>query len=511
MNDATLNRLRFRRQFIFGPRAVRLDGEWQTHRVGADWVLTVQRDLPVLRGQTADGAELLLLGFLIDPEAPELNDQQLLERLCRGQGGWEELLRATVNLSGRWALIHIAGGRVRVVNDATGLRTVYYAVTGQEPWCFSQPGLYRHVQALEYAPEAVEFINSKECQKDFEASWPGASSPYAEVSHLLPNHYLDLMAHRVTRFWPTEPLKPLEVEPAVKLASHLLQHSFQAIARRGPFSLALTAGWDSRTLFAASRAVVKQAWVNTAIYGELHAESHDLRISAALCELAGVPHHVLRCPMVLTEPFQSVFLQNNDPAHFVWGRICQGMLEGYPADMMAVRGNVSETARCFYYKDGKYPEGVTAADLPRLTKMPDSPFVRRHFDGWFADAQSVSALGYKVLDFLYWENRMATWLGASHIEYDVVHDTFSPFSNRRLLATLLATPVQARCKPDWALYRQWIGSMWPELMQFPFNPPDTQGARLSHKFNKARRQVRSLLGLYDGQVRLQARSRPTHP
>jgi hypothetical protein len=204
----------------------------------------------------------------------------------------------------------------------------------------------------------------------------------------------------------------------------------------------------------------------------------------------------------MSEPFKSIFMKNHDPAHPVWGRICQGLLAGYPDDALCVRGNVSEVARCHYYHNGVYPEMLRASDLPRVVKMPSSEFVQRHFDVWFAGAAPMVDLGYKTLDLLYWEQRIAKWLGISQTEYDIVHDTFSPYSNRKLLSTMLATPIAARAKPHCTLYRDLIQMMWPELLQFPFNPPTTQVAKLLHKARKAKRQISGLLGRRPNHVRL---------
>ena len=93
VNEDPLNRLRYRRQFVFGPRAVTLEGLWKTQRVGANWILTAQQDLPFLCAQTAQAVQLLLLGFIIDPEHPTLGDKALLERLAQC-ADWESVLRA---------------------------------------------------------------------------------------------------------------------------------------------------------------------------------------------------------------------------------------------------------------------------------------------------------------------------------------------------------------------------------------------------------------------------------
>ena len=232
-DPASLNRLKYRRQFAFGPRPLVLDGAWRTHQVGRDWFFTVHEDLPFYSGQNSGGAILVLLGFLIDADRPHLGDAELVQELTQ-YSDWDQVLRATANYSGRWAVFHIEPDRVRVVNDAAGLRSVFFLTEGHEPWCFSQPGLYRSIQPASYSDSAVEFIYSRQSQKDVEAWWPGSSSPFAEVEHLLPNHYLDLTARTTARFWPHESLEPLDPETAVSVSAGILQNSFAAMAARRP-------------------------------------------------------------------------------------------------------------------------------------------------------------------------------------------------------------------------------------------------------------------------------------
>ena len=501
-----LNRLRYRRQFIFGPKPVTIPGDWRVHQITGDWVLTIQRDLPLRQGKSADGAQILFLGFAIDPEAPELDDNQLFTRICQTEN-WDELLRATANLSGRWLIIHIAGRHVRLFNDATALRSVYYSMPGQEPWCFSQPGLYRFVKDVNYSPGALEFIQSKESQKDFEACFPAAGTAYAEVAHLLSNHYLDLETQRSVRFWPNQPRLSLELQPAVAESARILQESMRAIVKRGPTAFAITAGRDSRTLLAASRAVADKFWVYTAKYGELNLNSPDFRISAQICATAGLTQHVIRCPKYMAEPFRSVFLKNHDPSHPAWGSICQGFLDNFPADMMCVRGNVSEVARCVFYSGGIHPAHLDGSDLARKCKMPVIEVTRRHFEDWLADAApAAKEFGYNILDLFFLEHRMPNWLAVSQTEHDVVFETFSPYSNRRLISTMLGTPPSERIKPASKIYRELIQNMWPELLPFPFNPPDSRSDNFLHKVRKAQRQINGLFGRRPLNVRLRLSS-----
>ena len=196
-------------------------------------------------------------------------------------------------------------------------------------------------------------------------------------------------------------------------------------------------------------------------------------------------------------------MSNHDPAHRVFGRLCQGIGERFPADTLCVRGNVSEAARCVFYKTGVHPETLSGSDLARRCKMPDSDFTRRHFDAWLAEATPQAKLGFRLLDLFFCEHRMPNWLAVAQTQFDIIHDTFSPYSNRRLLLLMWATPPETRIKPRCLMYQELIRSMWPELLQFPFNPPDPRGAKLLHKVRKARGQVGTLFGWRPVQVRLE--------
>jgi hypothetical protein len=498
MDESAFQRLRNRRQFIFGPRPLKIKGDWDTHQVGA-WFLTIQRDLPFRRTPCGAGGELLLLGFMIDPSSPELSDEQILSRIAVA-GAWESLVQSTIDLSGRWILIHACGSCVRVLNDASGLRSVCYS--RDESWCFSQPGLFRFVRSIQYTREACRFIGSRECRKDFEAYFPVASSPYAEVSHLLPNHYLDLNNRKTTRFWPTAPLERLDLEAAVSTVCRILENSMRAITLRGPVGFAVTAGRDSRTIFAASKAVKNRLWPYTCLHGELTRQSPDIYIGSALCKVADVEYHNIRCPDRMSSGFRAIYMDNHDPAHPVWGRFSEGMLKAYPSEMISISGNLSETGRCYYYPNGVHPETVAHAHLARFAKQPTDDFVRQHHRDWLNDVETTAGLGVPVLDLFYWEDRMAKWLASAQNEFDIVRDSFTPFSNRRVISAMLGTCPTSRIKPDSLFYRRAIEMMWPELLALPFNPRDSWKARSLHKIRKAGRQLSAFVGCRPLSVRL---------
>ena len=94
--------------------------------------------------------------------------------------------------------------------------------------------------------------------KDFskeESAWVGTRTGYKNCFHLLPNHYLDVSRSEQIRFYPLNSLPRKETNEIIETASLILQRIMNAINNRYKVTFALTAGWDSRVLLAASKDV----------------------------------------------------------------------------------------------------------------------------------------------------------------------------------------------------------------------------------------------------------------
>ena len=57
------------------------------------------------------------------------------------------------------------------------------------------------------------------------------------------------------------------------------------------------------------------------------------------------------------------------------------------------------------------------------------------------------------------------------MESDFLFDVFVPFSNREILNMLLSIPNDLRNKKNLYVFKRIIELCWPELLNYPFNPP----------------------------------------
>jgi hypothetical protein len=270
------NQLR-RNQFILGPRFLETFAGWRQVKIG-HWHLTAHPNLSVCQVTNGD-KWAALIGYALDSKRPKATDADILADLL--QDGPISFLERIDKLGGRWVLILNNGQSTRLFHDACGSRQVFYSA---DPlWCASQPELIANVLGLDIDPEADDFLTLQLVKGDPEAWWPGDSSPYKEVRALLPNHHLNLDEAQTVRYWPRQVLPPLTLENGAQAVADTLQGIVKAAAHRFDLCLSLSAGYDSRCILAASRAVIDDLSFSTiAQMNRSHRNNVDIAIAEHL-------------------------------------------------------------------------------------------------------------------------------------------------------------------------------------------------------------------------------------
>jgi hypothetical protein len=485
------SRLRYRRQFVLGPRCARSFLDVPELDVAPGLVAQVHPELGVHRVET-QGLRLTLLGYAIDPEAPDRDDHDILQVVGQRAASVRDVPEAMLGLTGRWVLIADDGTDLILLNDPCGLREVFYTRPEfGETWCASQASRIADELDLETSPQAASFMDSTYFRRHHEPWWPGGTTQWAELHRLQPNHYLDLNTRRMHRFWPNATRPDLEPDEAAHIGAAMLRRIVHAGARRFDLALPLTAGMDSRSLLAATRGL-NGVWHYTALHAGLHGDSPDIHTARQLLSQVGRVHHVIKCPRRMSSEFAEIYCQNTTPAHESAGAIAEGLFHQYSQQRVSMSGHCSEIARdTFGISHTPSPDG---AALAMLMGMQDNPYAIEQFGRWLEDAGPVAErYGHRVWDLFFWEQEYGTWAANGQAQWDLVHERFTPFNHRALLTVLLAVDPSHRQGPDYPLYEMIIGILWPELLREPFNsPPRSFDARVR---NFARRMFRRRSGV----------------
>ena len=467
-----INNVLFKRQFILGESLPTLSRNWINQKVGNHYFLSYHPDLEFAQVRN-NYIELTLLGFILDPYQPEASNVDILNKILSKDHLTIDIPQHTISFGGRWILFVTSESDTFAISDPCGLRSIFYGVTKQNNlWCGSSPTILSKELNVEVSDDIKKsFLNSSYVKGEGEYWWPGNTTAFENIFRVLPNHSLYLRTRATKRFWPMSMKRKVSLKDAVDQASFLLKGLLNAASSRYNLAITMTAGIDSRTIFAASKNVAEKAYYHSMLIYNLSENSKDVSIPSRLLSKLGYQHHVLDCAKAEPDKlFHFVYEQSNGPSHIAWEKMAYGLHRHYPQNYICVKGNISEIARCEYHKY-YHPTNISPKYLAGVVGMQDNSFATNAFEIWLNDIETLSKrTGYKILDLFYWEQRCGSWQATNQAEWDIVQEVFTPFNCRLLLEILLGVDEYQRKPPRFRLHKEIIKSLWPEALFEPINP-----------------------------------------
>jgi hypothetical protein len=495
MND-TPHKIWRRGQFVLGPQPVERLASWNQYAVGPALHLSAHPALNVTQAR-GDGLSITLLGFILDPDAPDLSDAEIVSRMALAARPGISPVELTERFGGRWLLIIEEPDDFRIFADPSGLRQMFHtdaAATGAL-WAASEPGILAEILGLEISPEAREFMASDFYTRDTEHYWPWDTSPYREIRRLTPNHELSVRTGAARRFWPVKGFTPSTPDKAAEVVGETLRGLIMAMHARCPLAINLTAGLDSRMILAAARPVARDAVFTTAKKPDAQESDPDLVISRRLAATLGLQHRVMHAASVLREEFRGLYFSSNLLAHEKWALMAQAGFDAFNGEKVGVTGHVAEIARSYYIKIKSGLEGgeaFTPELLVQAIGIGQQAIVFRAMERWLDGLGEV--YNYDARDLLFWENEVGSWLAPCQQEFLLVSkETLSPFNCRRVLEAALSVDPGLRGEPDYPFFRSVIARLWPECLELPINPKPPEalakrvcrlGRRILNKLSK---------------------------
>lgn len=288
-------------QFLLGPCLTAYPEGWVKMELEGELQLCTHPELNVTR-KTVQDRSLTLIGYLLDPDRPKATDEDIVTRLLEDNSGLDALIAATARLGERWILIATFGNKRYLFHDPFRLRQVFYT----DPKCtgsllvMSQPKIGAELLNLTIDDAAQQYIDSYEFRSESEYKWPGTGTPYNEIRHLLPNHYLDLNTGSCHRHWPNRQLEQMDLNEAVPQLSTLFKGLLEAAATRFDLALAVTAGIDSRLVLAASKDVRDKITYFTVRQYMAPDDHADIVVSGKLLNRLGLDHTIVKAQLTTT-------------------------------------------------------------------------------------------------------------------------------------------------------------------------------------------------------------------
>ncbi|MCR4800941.1 MAG: hypothetical protein K5860_10570 [Bacteroidales bacterium] len=467
--------IKFRRQYLITFNEVaELDG-WQKETFNGMNVYAEQS--LQLHKRNIEDREFLLVGYWINPHSPEKNNSDIMGDMVAECYTIESVLQFLYPLSGRFALFYKIGNKAYGVCDAGSFRPIYYTDNCEELNITSNIFLLRYVMDLKEKKEKHQFEHSNFYKWSPTFGWCPGYTFYQNVESVIANHYLDINERKICRFFPNTVLRTIDSEAdvynCISRIAELLRNSIAGIVGRGAVSFSLTSGYDSRLILSTAKEFVGKMyfWIS---YNSK--KERDYYLPQKILSENNLSFHPIKNRLHISRKQSRFYFENTPMAHEIWCKYYMSMEDSYPNDFIEIRGSASGTIKRAYYSNISHPRQVTMSFLSKNSNfsfLSECQFLREYMDCYIDLLQvNCEKYGYKTLDLLQWESgEGGQWQAQSQLESDFLHDVFVPLSNREIIDLFLQLPDEYRDSKNMKAYKMTIKIGWPELLNYPFNPP----------------------------------------
>ncbi len=455
-------------QFILCRCEEHVPERWEVRTRGS-WCLGHHRSLPVWEILGTGGQAIgWLLGYPITADGVLLEDTSLPVTVpfAAVTGLAEEFEAWLYQHGGRFAAVLLCADCERFYLDPFGsLATVY---------CPEQ-------RVVASTPSAIPLLREDDYDRDLlrelgipheHTCWcPFGLTSRRSVERLLPAHCLDLRTWGAKRHWPKGDIQESRDPSSDALeAAALIRKNIGAIANRYPLHMSLTAGHDSRMLLACARDYLDRVQFFTMAVPTPQGKL-DCDIAPRLARRLGLNHRILPYLPASEEEMSDWQYRVGDCLGGLRGWLVRtrSLLDTGRPQLMGIGG---ELARGFHWRNGLDADGrITVADLLEYRRIPPvarhRKDLRQRAEAWLGNLPV--ARRETVWDLLYHEE----FHGCEAVGqfYGFVDNPFIllPFCRRRVVEIMMSLPR------DYRQHRQmWadvLGSLWPELLELPFNWP----------------------------------------
>lgn len=284
-----MNNLLYRRQFILSNKKATGFENWKNLKLqnpDQTFFLYHHPDLQISTDKNKF-FDLVLLGYILDPENPSFNDQSILKELAK-RNSFDLLVKDLDRYNGRFVLIISSKASLRIINDTTGFREVFYTFKNDLFACGSTPNIIAQTYDIEKTDD-IDILSfySSEAYKKNDYTWLGYKTLYKNILHLPPNHFIDTVEKKIDRFWPREPLEFIGIDECAEKCAKILKGTIASALNRYNLHMGVTGGWDTRLILSATKDFKNKIFFFVNKPTNFTKNHKDIRIPKKLAKKAG--------------------------------------------------------------------------------------------------------------------------------------------------------------------------------------------------------------------------------
>lgn len=438
---------------------------WKEEQTG-EFKLLIAPELPVYQSENGD-VRYIMLGLAFHIQDSSMDEMDILKHL---PSEFDAYLNAVDFLCGNFIIIRKTKEAISMINDAGSAMKIFYHIdaNGNIDSAASDPAFLRVFVPLHINenPDAKAFYKSSFFVKN--KIRLGNKTKYSDVYQVLPNHLLNLTESKTERFFPRDNNENLTLQESVSKLNFYLNNVIDAASRKYNLRCALTAGWDSRMVLAAT----KKHKANTTYY-TFHREGKknqklDMKLARLMADKLDLNHITYKVTNNINNEYLSNIQNNYDQIPRNKAEVIGNVFSKFDdRNDLALLGLISEIAKN-YYEAVIVKDGIT---LTKAAHFKECSYVVNHQQNKFEELKPLcDKYGYDLRDIAHWEQDITNFAGQSMQYHSYMMRSFSPFNSREIIKTILGTSRKMRDKHRHKYYRYYLKKYWPELLSFPLNP-----------------------------------------
>jgi hypothetical protein len=394
------------------------------------------------------GAQLLLLGRVIDTERGEADQTRLMDGLLRSmRSGLDGLVREAAYLAGRFLMMAADREQLVVIPDASASIPANWVVRADRLTMSSHRALLAEAADLDTDHELLELLRDASARSPYVVYPPGVRLLQRGARPVLPNHLLRRARSgiRHERFYPF-PETELGRDGYDRFRYHFTEHV--RLLSTGAVEVSLTSGRDSGASLAA---LVRNGRRNVGTWTGLRSqhssasERADAVGAGLTAERFGYPHRTLVVGGTESDEFARAF-GRTFPVLPQYRAMAAATTE-LGTHAVTLQSMVAEVATGFYKVRGRTDSGADAlAATFSRERIANSEYGVASFEEFIEYAEfTPDRFGpWSRYDLQYWEHRVGLWAALRVQELEVTHRLELPFNSRHVLEGLASAPWRVR-------------------------------------------------------------------
>lgn len=449
----------FCRGFLLSPEPVIVHDNWKQCTLGP-FYLTYDPNVEFYTVKEND-IIIALVGSFIDLNAESIDIKEIAHNIIiKFSESFDTFVRYLDMVCGRHCIIIGNKDNFQILQDATGMRSVYYHV--------SRPIVSSHYNLIkDYLGEMEPNPYFSHYQKMNPRPWtlPGDFTPWKDIRQLFANHVLDINNSKIRRFWPIKKHDNLSINYTNEAIFNILQLEVKLLLKKTDIIVSLTSGTDSRL----SASLLKSYRNDVVFYSYTSANPKTAKDHDDALEIAsnlGLRFISINLDDIdESDPSFSEIKQVTTHNHYHRhaAKTVPIYLEKFPKNVIHLQSNLVEIIREFEMFES-LPDRASVKNLVDKIYSMDShnPMVLEMFNEYYETNQLGDIFNYLTTDIIYWEYRMSGWLnGAVLLESDFAFDTFMLFNCRHILELGLSSP--RFYKRNNSIPFNIVRNNWPEM------------------------------------------------